>query len=112
MIDFFMKEKCDLYRKVITNVGAGDSVVWQKAGTIKAYVEPVDGEKLIGTNLGDKDKITVIVYTQSLINEGERLIISSESPANNWYEIRGREFYRLPFFNYYKGYLVKTDENL
>jgi len=112
MIDFFMREKCDLYRRNILTNGAGDSVSWEKFKTIKAYVEPFDGEKLIGTNLGDKDKISFAIYTKSVIRDGDRLTIQSESNPNIWYEIRGKEFYRMPFFSYYKGYLVKADENL
>lgn len=113
MIDFFSTDKYKVYKIQITPQGAGDSVKWIESGTIKAYVEPVNGEKLIGTETGKQAKITLILYTQNLINTGERIYIPASAKYDGGlFEIQQREFYKLPFFNYYKGYLVKTDENL
>ena len=113
MMNFFSTDKYKVYTLKITHKGAGDTVNWVEARTIKAYIEPVNGEKLIGTDAGKHTGISLILYTQNLINIGERIYISPTDKHNTgWFEIQQREFYKLPFFNYYKGYLVKTDENL
>ncbi len=113
MIEFFMTKSCDIYEKAITPAGAGDEVSWDKKRIIKAFLEPVDGEKLLGTALGNDISINLILYTKSKITAGERVYIDdTEHERNGWFEIRHTEFYKMPFLNYYKGYLVKTDENI
>ena len=113
MIDFFMTKSCDIYEKTITPIGAGDNVSWYKQTTIKAFLEPVDGEKLLGTPVGNDVSINLILYTKSKIAAGKRVyIVDTEQSRNGWFEIRHTEFYQMPFLNYYKGYLVKTDENI
>ena len=113
MIGFYMTTSCDIYAKTITPDGAGDLVSWNKTGTIKAYLESVDGEKLLGTPQGNETNINLILYSKSKINSGERVYINdTERSRNGWFEIRHTEFYKMPFFSYYKGYLVKTDENI
>jgi len=112
MIDFFMTQKYKVYSKSIIPCGAGEDVEWNFSRTIKAYIEPIDGEKLLGTELGNKEDISLIIYTKNPINKGERVYItSSQNQVDGFFEIRDREFYRMPFFNYFKGYLVKADEN-
>jgi len=113
MINFFMTTKCDIYSKKITANGAGDNVNWDLRERIKAYIEPIDGEKLMGTPQGNDANINLILYTKSKISVGERIYIENEAQERNgWFEIRHTEFYKMPFLNYYKGYLVKTDENI
>lgn len=111
MIDFFMTKKYKIYAKTVTTNGAGDRIVWGERATIKAYIEPLNGEKLFGTEAGNKTDISLIIYTKNNINNGERVVITN-SKYNGIYEIQQREYYQMPFFNYYKGYLVKTDENI
>lgn len=111
MIDFFMTKKYKIYSKTITPNGACDSIAWAERDTVSAYIEPLNGEKLLGTEAGNKTNISLIIYTKDIINNGERIRIS-ESENSGMYEIQQREFYRMPFISYYKGYLVKTDENL
>ena len=111
MIDFFMTKKCKIYAKTITPNGAGDSIDWIERDTIKAYIEPLNGEKLLGTDAGNKTDISLILYTKNNINNGERVLITYAG-YGGLYEIQQREFYQMPFFSYYKGYLVKTDENI
>ena len=67
MIDFFMKDKCDVYTKTIVTEGAGDVVSWSKDRSIKAYIEPVNGERLFGTELGNNENISFIIYTKNII---------------------------------------------
>lgn len=111
MIDFFMTKKCKIYTKMISPNGAGDSISWEERGDIRAYIEPLSGEKLLLSNAGEKTDISLIIYTKNNINNGERVLITN-SNYDGLYEIQQREFYQMPFFNYYKGYLVKTDENI
>ena len=113
MLDFFMTQKYKIYTKTVTPAGAGEDVTWSEDRVIKAYIEPVNGEKLLGTELGNKEDISLMIYTKNLINKGERIYINnSQNQVDGFFEIREREFYRMPFFNYFKGYLVKIDENL
>ena len=113
MIEFFMTKSCDIYEKTVTPAGAGDVVSWDKRATIKAFLEPVDGEKLLGTPTGNDISINLILYTKSKISVGERVyLVDTERSRNGIFEIRHTEFYKMPFLNYYKGYLVKTDENI
>lgn len=113
MIEFFMTKNCDIYEKTVSISGAGDTVLWTKKTAIKAFLEPVDGEKLLGTPMGNDISINLILYTKSKIAAGERVYINdTEHERNGWFEIRHTEFYQMPFLNYYKGYLVKTDENI
>ena len=113
MLNFFIQKKYDIYKKIITECGAGDSIEWTKTRTVKGYIEAFDGEKLIGTNTGNKDKISLLIYTKQHISNGERIYLTeADNITQNWYEIRSVEYYNMPFLSYYKGYLVKTDENI
>ena len=106
-----MTKKCKIYTKTISPNGAGDSISWEERGDIRAYIEPLSGEKLLLSNAGEKTDISLILYTKDYICSGERVLIS-DSNNDGLYEIQQREFYKMPFINYYKGYLVKTDENI
>ena len=104
MIDFFTTQKCKIYKPVITQNGASDRIDWVKRADIRAFVEPVNGESLLGSEVGNKENISLMMYTKRRIDKGERVYISGfEDETDGWYEIRTREFYRMPFFNYYKG---------
>lgn len=113
MIDFFTTQKCKIYVKQITPKGAGDFVEWVEDRTIKVYLDPIDGEKLLSSGLGNKNRITLMMYSRSKISNGERVLVPFNSDGScELFEIQQCEFYKMPFFSYYKGYLVKTDENL
>ena len=113
MFKFFANKSFPLYTKQITQNGAGDSIQFRSKGNIRAYVEPIDGEKLIGSELGDNPVTELVIYTQNSIAVGDLIYISDEERnLSSWFEIRRREFFKMPFFNYFKGYLVKTDENI
>lgn len=112
MINFFSTTKYKIYGLKVTPKGAGDTINWVECRTIKAYIEPINGEKLLASEFGKNLGISLILYTRDLINTGERIYIPSENNNYGWFEIQQCEFYKLPFFNYYKGYLVKTDENM
>ena len=113
MISFFMTKSCELYEKTIVQSGPGDYVEWGKKKIIRVFLEPVDGEKLLGTPFGNDMNISLILYTKSKITAGERVYINDlEHSRNGWFEIRHTEFFQIPFLTYYKGYLVKTDENI
>lgn len=112
MIGFFSNKKYKVYALQVKSNGAGDSVDWVECRNIKAYIEPVNGENLLASEEGSQTKISLIIYTQNLIHTGERLYIPDKNENGGWFEIQQREFYKLPFFNYYKGYLVKIDENI
>ncbi len=110
---FFAKNKFDIYSKVVLTTGAGDDISWTKRAVISAYIEPADGENLKGCPEGLAKNVSLTLFTQQPINTGERIhIISPETSVDEWFEIVSRSFYKMPFFNYFKGYLVKTDENI
>jgi hypothetical protein len=113
MFKFFAKSKYDIYSKTISEQGAGDDINWSIRDTINCYIEPADGENLKGCPEGLAKDISLTLYTQQPINVGERLhLFSPENSVDEWFEIVNRSFYKMPFFNYFKGYLVKTDENI
>lgn len=112
MINFFSTAKYKIYRQEITPKGAGDTLNWVECRSIKAYVEPINGEKLLISETGKQSGISLIIYSRELINTGERIYIPYSDKNSCWFEIQQCEFYKLPFFSYYKGYLVKIDENM
>ncbi len=117
MIDFFMTKNYGVYIRTQKTQGAGETVSWEKRTTVKAYIEPFSGETLQGSPEGDHPEITLTIYSRQQIFSGERIFIP-DSPYrtsmdnNGWFEIRQVEFYHMPYLCYYKGYLVKADENI
>ncbi len=105
IITFFSKRKYELYKRKITQKGAGELVEWQKDCDIQAYIEPA--QSLEGSELGDYTDSELVLYTTSPIKNSEIVKI-----GDDFYEIRSTEFWQIPYMTYYKGYLVKTDENI
>ncbi len=110
-----MNKSYTIYMNVAAVKGAGEIVSWEKSSSVRAYLEPQNGEKLVCSAEGDNLVIDLIIYTKEKISSGERIYIP-EAPYNSesegWFEIRQAEFYQLPYISYFKGYLVKTDENI
>jgi hypothetical protein len=112
MFKFFADKKYNIYTKKIIQNGAGDTVQYILKGFIFAYTEPVNGENLIGSELGNDYGIELVIYTQNSIHTGDLISIPDSNNDSVLFEIKRREFYKMPFFNYFKGYMVKTDENI
>lgn len=107
MISFFLNKKYPIYSAEYENNGAGEIVVWSLRDKIMAKIEPFEGESFFESPNGDSVKFSLIMYSKSEIMIGDRLYLS-----NSWFEVRKREFYQMPFIEYWKGFLVKTDEKI
>ena len=105
IITYFSKKKYNLYKRTYTVSGAGEEISWERLKVINAYIEPA--EKLTGSELGDYEEAELVLYTTDLIRNKEIVEIRGE-----YYEIRSTEFWQIPYMTYYKGYLVKTDEDI
>ncbi len=117
MIDFFMTKSYGVYVKSVKPQGAGETTSFEKRATVKAYIEPFSGETLQGSPEGDRADISLAMYSRQQIYNGEKVYIPEvpyKSLASNkgWFEIRQVEFYDMPYMSYFKGYLVKADENI
>lgn len=107
MISFFLNKKYPIYRAEYENSGAGETVVWSLRDKIMAKIEPFEGESFRESTIGDDEIFSLIMYSKSEIMIGDRIYLN-----NRWFEVRKREFYQMPFIEYWKGFLVKTDEKI
>ena len=107
MITYFLNKKCKIYKPTYSKFGAGEVVDWVERGFIRAKIESFTGEEFIASSLGDGCEISLIIYSKSELFVGDRICLDT-----GWFEIRHREFYDMPFISYWKGFMVKCDENL
>lgn len=116
MLNYFMNKKYSVLSLTTEPKGAGEIRRWKERTKINAAIEPVNGEKLLGSPVGNKTEISLILYTKDPIFGGERIVLplqtkSEDCNINKIFEIRQVETYSMPLMKYYKGYLVKTNEN-
>ncbi len=107
IINFFSNNKYKLLkRNVKIDETSGASIsTWTFDKEVSGYYEPI--ETLVGSEIGDKFGITGVLYCSEKLVPAYRLEING-----SLFEIREVEFWQLRGLSYYKGYLVKTDENL
>ncbi len=107
IINFFSNKKYTLLkRSVRIDETSGASIAkWTPEKEVLGYYEP--SESLVGTEAGNKYGITGVFYCAEKLVTADRIDI-----GGNLLEVREVEFWQLRGLSYYKGYLVKTDENL
>ena len=107
IIKFFSSKKYTLLKRTVTTgeIGGASIAKWTADKEVLGYYEPV--ETLVGTEIGNKYGITGVFYCAEKLVPSDRIEIN-----DTLLEIREVEFWQLRGLSYYKGYLVKTDENL
>ncbi len=107
IIKFFSNKKYKLLKRTVKiDETSGASISkWDFYKEISGYYEPV--ENLIGTEAGNKYGITGVFYSEEKLAPADRIEINGIL-----FEIRESEFWQMRGLSYYKGYLVKTDENI
>ena len=109
IINYFSNKKYKIFRKnteIDPTSGASISK-WDLAGEISGYFTPENSDTLVGSAVGNKYDINGVFYTHSKISLSDRILVEDIV-----YEVRETEFWQLPYISYYKGYLVKTDEDV
>ena len=107
IINYFSDKKYKLYKRTVkidASSGAGIAE-WNLEKEIEGYYEPA--EKLVGTESGNKYGVTGVFYSAEKLTPADRIEINAAM-----FEIRETEFWQMRGLSYYKGYLVKTDENV
>lgn len=107
IINYFSNKRYSLYKRdVKIDKSSGASIVeWNFDKNVLGYYEPA--ETLIGTEAGNKYGITGVFYSEQKLIPSDRIDIEG-----NRFEIREVEFWQAVGLRYYKGYLVKIDENI
>ncbi len=107
IINFFSNKKYTLYKKSVSidETNGASIAKWTADKEISGYYEP--SETLVGSEAGNKYGITGVFYCAEKLVPSDRIEING-----NLLEVREAEFWQLRGLSYYKGYLVKTDENL
>lgn len=107
IINYFSNKKYKiLNRTVEIDAASGAGIAkWTASKEILGYYEPE--ESLVGTEAGNEYGVSAVFYSSEKLTPADRIEIDG-----NIFEIREVEFWQLRGFSYYKGYLVKTDEDL
>ncbi len=109
IINYFSNKKYKLQKKTteIDTLSGASFSRRTPAGEISGYFVPGNPDSVTGTDVGNKYDINGVFYTDSRIDLTDRVEINGIV-----YEVREVEFWQMPYMSYYKGYLVKTDENV
>ena len=107
IVNYFSNKKYKLYKRTvkIDELSGGSLSEWNFVKEISGYYEPA--ESLIGTEAGNKYGITGVFYSEEKLSPADRIEIGAYM-----FEVRETEFWQMRGLSYYKGYLVKTDENI